>query len=324
MARKNLLEGLAEMPDAGTDSAYPMRGAGKSLVRSLDELAKQADKFLEGEAVVELEPDQITGSFVKDRMTDDDEAFRELVEAIRVRGQDSPILVRPHETDSGQYQVVFGHRRVRAARELGRKVRAVVKSLDDRTHVIAQGQENSARANLSFIERAMFARRLEDLGYDRELIGTALAANAAALSKMLSVTGRVSVQVIDAIGAAPGVGRERWVELSLLAGKAANAGTIAEVIAAENFSDLASDERFATLYRALNGSAYPVKKVVAGSHLRKWQPKDKTVEAEIRNTGRAFSISMKARNAGQFGEYLSGQLDALYEQFLAQRGEKGD
>lgn len=324
MARKNLLEGLAEVPNTGTGPAYPMRGAGKSLVRSLDELAKQADKFLEGEAVVELDPDQITSSFVKDRLTEDDESFRELVEAIRVRGQDSPILVRPLEKTDGQYQVVFGHRRVRAARELGRKVRAVVKALDDRTHVIAQGQENSARANLSFIERATFARRLEDLGYDRELIGTALAANAASISKMISVTDRVSIEVIDAVGAAPGVGRERWVELSLLAGKAANVAKVAEVIAADNFHALSSDERFSTLYRALNKTPRPVKKVSTASNLRKWLPRDKAVEAEIKNTGKAFSISMKAKNAGQFGEYLSGQLDALYEQFLAQRGEKGD
>ena len=39
MARKNLLEGLAEMPDESAGAPnYPMRGAGRSLVRSLDEL----------------------------------------------------------------------------------------------------------------------------------------------------------------------------------------------------------------------------------------------------------------------------------------------
>ncbi|NKF33252.1 ParB/RepB/Spo0J family partition protein, partial [Pseudomonas sp. BGM005] len=91
-------------------------------------------------------PDTVEVSFVKDRLSEDDEAFRALVEAIRVRGQDTPILVRPHGTIDGRYQVVFGHRRLRAARELGRNVRAVVKAIDDRTHVIAQGQENSARA----------------------------------------------------------------------------------------------------------------------------------------------------------------------------------
>ncbi|WP_117194288.1 plasmid partitioning protein RepB [Rhizobium terrae] len=325
MARKNLLEGLADLPeDNRIAAAYPMRGAGKSLVRSLDEIAKQAEKFLEGETIVELDPDQIDGSFVKDRLAEEDQDFRDLVEAIRARGQDSPILVRPHSTRDGRYQVVFGHRRVRAARELGRKVRAVVKSMDDRTHVIAQGQENSARANLTFIERALFARRLEELGYDREVISTALAANAASVSKMMSVTERISSGVIQRIGAAPGVGRERWVELSLLAGKAGNAARVEEVLASAGFDAMISDERFSALYAALNRTARPVKKAGASARKAQWQPKDKAIMAEIKNTGKAFSISMKARNAGPFGEYLSRNLDALYEQFLAEGGSKGD
>lgn len=64
MARKNLLEGLQDTSATSVAAAYPMRGAG----RSLDELAKQADKFLEGEVVVELDPDQVVGSFVKYRL----------------------------------------------------------------------------------------------------------------------------------------------------------------------------------------------------------------------------------------------------------------
>jgi len=325
MARKNLLEGLADLPDNGSAATtYPMRGAGKSLVRSLDELAKQADKFLEGEAVVELDPDQIVSSFVKDRLTEDDEEFRELVEAIRTRGQDTPILVRPHSKIDGQYQVVFGHRRVRAARQLGRKVRAVVKSLDDRTHVIAQGQENSARANLSFIERAVFAAGLENLGYDRGVVSMALAANAASISKMMSVTERISLEIINAIGPAPGIGRERWVELSLLAGKSTNTGKVSEVLAADGFDALPSSDRFTALYKALNKTAKPVKKTDALTRSAKWQPRDKAVLAEIRNNGKAFTISMKARNAGRFGEYLSDKLEALYEQFLSEEGNKGD
>ncbi|ABC94460.1 plasmid partitioning protein RepBf1 (plasmid) [Rhizobium etli CFN 42] len=324
MARKNLLEGLAEMPDENAGAPnYPMRGAGRSLVRSLDELAKQAEKFLEGEAVVDLDPELVETSFVKDRLSEDDEAFRTLVEAIRARGQDTPILVRPHARIDGRYQVVFGHRRLRAARELGRNVRAVVKAIDDRTHVIAQGQENSARADLTFIERALFAKRLEELGYDREVISTALAANAASVSKMMSVMERLSREVVQAIGSAPGVGRERWVELSLLAGKAANAANVAKVLEGDNFHQLPSDKRFEALYAALNKSARPVKKTVAPRKVT-WQPLDKAVQAEMKNDGKAFSLSMKARNAGRFGEFLSGRLDALYEQFLAEESKQGD
>ncbi|MFC7555837.1 ParB/RepB/Spo0J family partition protein [Pseudoroseomonas wenyumeiae] len=60
--------------------------------------------------------------------------------------------MRPHPTEPGRFQVAFGHRRLRAARDLAKPVRAVVRPLSDRELVLAQGQENSARANLSFIE----------------------------------------------------------------------------------------------------------------------------------------------------------------------------
>ena len=111
-------------------------------------------------------------------MGDDQEQYEELLKAIRERGQDTPILVRPHPSRDGRYMIVFGHRRVRVAKELGREVRAVVKAIDDKTHVVAQGQENSARANLTFIEKAVFAERLEGMGYERDVICSALASNA--------------------------------------------------------------------------------------------------------------------------------------------------
>ncbi|MGF6175501.1 plasmid partitioning protein RepB [Ensifer sp. 4252] len=326
MARKNLLAGLvdaADTPQADLAPAYPMRGASKSMVRSLDELSRQADKFLEGEAVVELDPETIDGSFVVDRLEDDKEQFEALKEAISERGQDTPILVRPHPTVSGRYQVVFGHRRARAARELGRKVKAVVKALDDKTHVIAQGQENSARANLTFIERALFARRLETLGYDRAVISSALAANAAAVSKMMSVTERISAPVIESIGPAPSVGRERWLELSLLVGKHSNAEKVADIVDEAAFRTLSSDERFNALFNALNRSGKPVRKTSA-SVKQAWQTADKAVSAQYSNSGKAFAISMKSRNAGRFGQYLADNLDRLYADFLAASDGKED
>ncbi|SCB49632.1 plasmid partitioning protein RepB [Rhizobium multihospitium] len=317
MARKNLLEGLADLQDDHVNvAAYPMRGAGKSLVRSLDELAKQADKYLEGEVVLDIDPSLVDDSFVQDRLAQDNDDFRELVEAIRSRGQDTPILLRPHSTEEGRYQVVFGHRRLRAARELGRTVKAVVKSIDDRTHVIAQGQENSARANLTFIERALFASRLEGLGYDRDVISSALAANAAAVSKMLSVTERIPLNVVHAIGDAPGIGRERWVELSLLVGKSSNNERVHEAIKEESFGRLVSDDRFLALYGSLNKSARVVKKEAPTRSQARWEPEDKGVVVDIKASGKGFAISMKARNATRFGDFLSRNLDALYAQFL--------
>src|SRR5690554_6618294 len=156
MARKNLLAGLIDAEpsqDASTPASYPTRGAAKSMIRSVGDLARQADAYLEGENIVEVDPADIDRSFVADRIGDDQEEYAVLREAIKEGGQNTPVLLRPHPTESGRYMIVFGHRRVRVVRDLGRRVRAVVKQLSNEAHVKAQRHENSARANLTFIEK---------------------------------------------------------------------------------------------------------------------------------------------------------------------------
>lgn len=327
MARKNLLEGLGALEVEQSKLAptsYPVRGASKSMIRSIDELARQADKFLEGEQVVEIDPDAIDGSFIADRMGDDQEQYQDLVEAIRDRGQDTPVLVRPHPEQDGRFMVVFGHRRVRVARQLGRKVRAVVKAIDDKTHVIAQGQENSARANLTFIERATFAKRLEDLGYEREVISSALAANAAAVSKMISVTTRIPTAMIQKIGAAPAIGRERWVELSLLIAKPSNTDKANALTTDIAFIELGSSDRFERLFAGLNSKGQPVRKTSQKIEAKSWALADKSVRVSTKGGGKLFTLALKAKDAPQFGSFLSDRLEQIYAEFRELDGNQGD
>ena len=168
-----------------------------------------------GQTVVELDAALIDPSFVSDRMaTAEDEAYDALRLAIAKEGQGSPILVRPHPDAPGRYQVAFGHRRLRVALDIGRPVRAVIKALSDQELVLAQGQENSLRVDLSFIERARFADSLMQLNYGRDVVMTALAVDKTTVSRMLSVTKHIPSAVIDAVGPAPATGRDRWVELA--------------------------------------------------------------------------------------------------------------
>jgi ParB family chromosome partitioning protein len=316
MARKNLLAGLSDIEDnatGGSAAPYAMRGASKSMIRSVSDLAKQADAYLEGEHVIELDPDTIDGSFVSDRMGDDKEQYQELLEAIRQRGQDTPILVRPHPTHEGRHMIVFGHRRVRVARELRRKVRAVVKAIDDKTHVIAQGQENSARANLTFIEKAMFATQLERKGYERDVVCSALASNAAAVSKMISVVKRIPATVISKIGPAPAVGRERWVELSLLVSKKPD--TAGEIVSDPEFETLESNDRIERLLAALNSKGKPVRKTMAKLELVTWAPVDKSISVTLKRSGKTATIALGSANGTRFAEWISSNLDSLYEAF---------
>lgn len=296
-------------------SDYAAKGASRSLLKSLDELAARADKLVEGETVVELEPDLIDASFVRDRRADDEAEFNQLLERIRERGQDSPILVRPNPKSVGRYMVVFGHRRWKVAQALGRKVRAVVKDIEDREHVLALGQENAARADVPFIDRALFAADVVRLRYDDDnaIILSALSIDRTTLSKMLSVACLPS-PILEAIGQAKNVGRDRWYELKLLLDSPANQERALETIRDEAFSALSSDARFDFLVRKLRSK--PTRKQNQPSK-RNWTPPDSALSAEISAEGKKFTLALKAKtsDARAFGEYLSENLDQLYEAF---------
>ena len=310
MARKDIFSSVMNPAPANTDRndalSYVVSGASRSIKSSFEELAKGS--------VVDLDPDSVDSSFVSDRIDSDDEAFHELLAAIRERGQDTPILVRPHPTVSGRYQIVFGHRRVKAAKELGRSVRAVVKPMADQDHVIAQGQENAARSNLSFIERTLFAKRLADLGYDQTVIRSALALDATTFSKMQTVSNSVSEAIILAIGAAKATGRDRWWQLSKLLQVPGNPEKARNFLASDKAAGIDADARFGLLFDALNKSARPTAKA-GTSGARAWQSTDKSLKVDMKDSGKAFTLALKARNASRFGAYLADNLEELYRAF---------
>src|SRR5258708_15667059 len=175
----------------GTINQSRALGAISQSLGGISEKVKRAEeieqKLIEGQVIVALDPALIDNSFVPDRMEATEEQTAAFCELIRQHGQNVPILVRPKSGGTERYEVAFGHRRLRAARELGIKVRAVVRSLTDEQLVIAQGQENSGRTDLTFIERARFAARLEDRKFSRQIIMAALNIDKAALSRLITI-----------------------------------------------------------------------------------------------------------------------------------------
>jgi len=216
---------------------------------------------------------------------------------------------------------VFGHRRLKVAKALGRKVRAVVKLMKDEEHVVAQGQENSARANLSFIERAAFAHELSRLSYDSDnaIVLKALSVDKSTLSKMLSVAS-IPRGVLEAIGPAKAVGRDRWYEMKLLLEKPEHLKLATEVVSSDDFSDVSSDDRFNKLLLRLKQLAKPKRSAVP-KNVAKWEPSDKRVTVDATSDGRRFVLALKDKDAVGFGEYISGQLPDLYAKYRNQTGQ---
>ena len=178
-----------------------------------------------------------------------DQDHTNLKELIRQHGQQVPVLLRPHPSQPGRFQVAYGHRRVRALAELERPVRAVVRELSDDELVVAQGQENNARKDLSFIERASFATTLEDRSFGRETIMAALNVDKTELSRLISVSRAVSREIVEAIGPAPKAGRRRWMELADRLGARGADKATAPILHDDEFRSRNSDDRFGILVR---------------------------------------------------------------------------
>ena len=94
------------------------------------------------------------------RKTFDDEAINELAESIKIHGILQPIVVTPHD---GQYQIVAGERRYRAAKLAGlNKIPALIRTLNGQRKLELSLIENLQRTDLNSIETATAYLKLRD------------------------------------------------------------------------------------------------------------------------------------------------------------------
>jgi|GEM_PF-2836724 len=113
-----------------------------------------------------LDPSLIRESRFRDRVEQafSDDAFKLLKSLIEQTGGNvQPIGIRPNpDRGEGQkpYEVIYGHRRLRACAELKDvKVKATIMVMDDREAVIQMNLENRGRSDLSAYEQALSMRK---------------------------------------------------------------------------------------------------------------------------------------------------------------------
>ncbi len=300
-------------------------GSVKAMRLSLGEIGRKAAESealraaLEaGERAVDLDPALVEPSFVVDRLDRIGEAeepdFRAFVEDVRAHGQLTPILVRPHPDKAGAYQIAFGHRRWRAAQLLRRPVTAIVRPLDDEALVVAQGQENARRRDLSFIEKAMFARALEERGFARATITAALALHASEVARLLGVARELPADLARAIGSAPRAGRPRWMTLvEALKGQGAAErarAALARLVGAD------SDARFVA---ALGACRAPRQDAPAADHGAIADAQGVVIARVVRR-GWSVRVDIDARKAPD----IARKIEALLRREAARQGGRAD
>jgi ParB family transcriptional regulator, chromosome partitioning protein len=307
----------SDPPKEMTHAERTGSGAVRVMGLSLQTLSADAEsgralrtQLNSGANVVELEAEIIEPSFVLDRISQaDDQAFRDLVRSIESHGQQVPILVRPHPEMSGRYQIAYGHRRLRAAIILRQKVRAVVREMSNSELVIAQGKENSERRDLSFIERALFARNLEGAGFDRATLIAALSVDKTEVARLLAVARAIPGDVAYAIGPAPKAGRPRWMALTQLLEGNESRSIVERLLADPAFREGDTDARFARLFRALSSRG-------AAKHGGEtWHDPNGRPVVKIERAKAKTRFIIDEKLAPKFGSFVTEKLDELYAAF---------
>ncbi len=102
----------------------------------------------------------------------DKEAIESLADSIREQGVLQPILVRPHETKPGEFEIVAGERRWRAAQRAQlTSVPIVLRELNDAEALELAIVENVQRQDLNPIEEANGYRRLvAEFGHSQDQV----------------------------------------------------------------------------------------------------------------------------------------------------------
>lgn len=208
--RMSMLDSLAAAgapsPAAQTGAVTPMMTSNRAL--------RSARDAVDSHHVWELDPASIEDGRMADRLDPAD--VLDLRDAIEANGQTVPILVRRAPGEDDRYLLVYGRRRLEAIRQSDKvtKVRALVTNLDDDSALRAQISENMGRRDLSFIEKALFAKDLVSSGFgNQSQVAEILTVTKSSISMAIAIADMVGPDLVRAIGAAHGIGRPRWESL---------------------------------------------------------------------------------------------------------------
>lgn len=322
MARKsNLLESLDSITAGNSESSANRKrsslpaGAVGALAAGLQNLTANG--------MQEIDTSKIDSNGPADRLeiaTVDDASLKSNIEKY---GQLVPVLVRPHPDQRGRYQIIYGRRRLKACEELGIPVKANVRDLNDNDCVIAQGQENSARKDLSYYERCRFALAIEDSGYDRTTIQAALNVGKSHVSEYLKIAKNIPSGVGDLIGPAAGIGRDRWENLRKMFENNilddVRAKSLLQKVIGEH-PKLSSDERFLLLLKE-----GPKQGVLHKNESGTSAQRDLEHGATIKSSATSVTIKFRKSEAG-FDRWIDRNahtlITELHDRFRKETGEE--
>lgn len=171
---------------------------GRGLAALLGEAA--APTTVNAPGVQHLPVDVLEPSPYQPRQEMDETALGELADSIAQRGILQPLLVRPHPEKAGEYQIIAGERRWRAAQRVSlHEVPVLVRPLSDADAMAAGLVENLQREDLNAVEEAEgYQRLVKEFNLSQETLGEAVGKSRAHIGNMLRVL-KLPTQVLGMV-----------------------------------------------------------------------------------------------------------------------------
>ena len=147
------------------------KGLGRGLSSLMGEVSgEQAENFRTAENKIPIS--KLRPSPIQPRRIFEKASITELADSIKSKGLVQPILVRPSKSNPGDYEIIAGERRWRAAQVAQlHEIPAVIRSLDDVESLEIAIIENVQRADLSPIEEAAgYKKLMENYGHTQEVL----------------------------------------------------------------------------------------------------------------------------------------------------------
>jgi ParB family chromosome partitioning protein len=268
------------------------RGLGRGLSALLDEAGAAA--VADGAEVVsgwrETPIEQIRRNPDQPRRDFAEEDIEALAASIRERGVLQPILVRPAPGVSGEYQIVAGERRWRAAQRAGlRHMPVVVRELDDLAAFEIAIIENVQREDLNPIEEAFgYKTLIERFGRTQERVAQTVGKSRSHVANALRL-----LALPDSMQADLRSGRLTAGHARALAG-APNAAALADLVIEKGFSVREAE----ALARRANGRASPA----PPRESRPAPVKDADTRALEEDLGQVLGLDVEVVDRGGAGE----------------------
>ena len=144
------------------------------------DIASESDK----NKILQLEIGKIKVNSLQPRSDFNETQLNELVESIKQYGIIQPLIVH---NKNGQYELIAGERRLRAAKIIGlEKVPAIIRDVDEQEKLEIALIENLQRENLNSIETALAYRKLiDEFNLTQEEVGIRVGKSRSSITNIL-------------------------------------------------------------------------------------------------------------------------------------------